>query len=110
MTRLSHGVQGANQHAVRVPVENVSVVVPACNVDLDQPGQYAAYFEFGITRQSTATGRLQHQAVTCAFHRFTKNWHIEIRTAVGGEWVLAEEYNDTPEVWLSGSTSSTSHR
>lgn len=81
MTRLDHNVKGANQNAVRVLVENVSVIVPACNIDLDQPGQWAAYFEFGLTEQCTVhgAGNVRHIAFQAAFNRYTKHWEVEER-------------------------------
>lgn len=105
MTRLAHGVLGANQHAVRVPVENVSTVVPACNIDLDQPGQWAAYFEFGLTEACTVhgAGSLRYTAFTAAFNRTTKTWHVQ-ESKPGWDdgrchvvWQTVREYQDSPD-------------
>lgn len=100
MTPRVHGVLGANQHAVRVPVENVSVVIPAMNIALDQDDEiYGAYFEFMVSRTCTVhkAGAQVVLHYTCSFSLQTGNWNIEVNKHNGERWVKTGFYVASPE-------------
>lgn len=74
MSALSR-IRKVNAYALKIG--EPGVIVPACNIDLDQPGEWIAYFE--CAAQFYASDRICYY--TCALN-CSGNWHIEVTSAL----------------------------
>lgn len=94
---LTH-IKAVNQHAVLVAVPGYSpVVLPACNISLEQAGTWDAYFEFGL--ETTIGGHYTYSHYVFSHH---KHGRIEVERFDKGQHKIALTFTNELDfrMWL----------